>query len=263
MKNIKHILLDESGSTKDIPPGFAKSIIETEKDALNSMIDSLFPDDQPDNLNLRFGLVGYSSAIVHSFGLTSNKKQASSYVNSLDFYSGTYSHWGLEAGYNMLNKKWTGFIYPYLCPPHSSGMACIPQNNTSSAPPAATRSDGKETSESKHLVFITDGYIMGQTAPCEYGVAAHEAYPDIDPETALLGDSCPNYRLFNEICDKIKKSGITVYTINFFSKLDSDIIPMKKCASSDDKYFYAPDTKSLKNILSGIAVQIHKIRITH
>ncbi len=259
------MVIDESGSTNRDANGNwggKPSTMDMEKDALAVMIDALFPDGQPQNDNLRFGLVGYSGPIVHAYGLTSDKSKAKNYVKNLDWYYQNYDHWGLEAGFNMVTGVWNGFTAPYSCGVHQSS-ACVPQRNTGVPIPESTRNDGKLLSDNGNIVFITDGYIMEEPAPCIIGVWYRTQYPTIDQDWPQAGDKCRNYQAFLRQCDAIKAAGVTIYTINFISQSWADITPMTACASSPDKYYYAPTGNKLKKILKGIANQIRTVRIVN
>lgn len=250
------MVIDESGSTSGIIPGTGMSRIQTERAAVSSMLEVLFPINQPPNPNLRFGLTGHSGAITHAYGLTSDKAQAQTYIDALDWYNQTYTHWGMEAGFNMISGVWNGFVPPARCGVHNVPR-CVPERNTGVPAAVTDRDDGARLSRSRYVVFITDGFIMVQPAPCRGGSGAY-----------LPGDTCPNYRAFLEVCDSIKRAmpdgspGAIVYTINFASQSPGDVAPMTSCASDPSKYFYAPDGPTLQGILTGIATKINKIRIT-
>jgi|CXWL01.1.fsa_nt_gi Flp pilus assembly protein TadG len=250
------MVIDESGSTRIAIPTTGRSRIETERAAVSSMIDVLFPVNQPPNPNLRFGLTGHSGAMTHAFGLTSDKSQAQTYIDSLDWYNQTYTHWGMEAGFNMISGVWNGFVPPSQCGVHNNPL-CVPQRNTGVPAAVTERDDGARLSRARYVVFITDGFIMVQPAPCRGGAGDF-----------LPGDTCPNYRAFLRVCDSIKapladgSPGAIIYTINFASQSPGDVAPMTACASDSSKYFYAPDGPTLQGILTGIATKINKVRIT-
>lgn len=260
------MVVDVSGSTNEPMPVTGISRLETEKAAINDMIESLFPDNQPVNPNLRMGVVAHSGAINNAYGLTSDKVQAKSYIPPLDYYPFTYSHYGLEAGFNMISGNWSSFTPPQHCILHSPTNECAAERNVGVPPAVTARDDGEKLSKVKYVVFITDGFIMRQAAPCdEDGVGNMRIkYPAImADDVAAPGDTCRNYRKFYEQCDKIKNDAkATLYTINFAQEDKGDVDPMKACASSEDKYFYAPDGNTLRNILSGIVKKANKVRIT-
>ena len=53
-----------------------------------------------------------------------------------------------------------------------------------------------------------------------------------------------------------------MHTINFYEKDKPDgVAALQACASSPDKYYYAPDGDTLSVILSGIAEKVKTIRI--
>lgn len=267
------MVIDESGSTRvAAPSGGGLSVITVEKNAITTMLGVLFPTATP-NPNLRFGLVGYSGAVVHAFGLTSNKAQAQTYVNALDYYFQNYDNYGLEAGLNMITGVWNGFVPPTYCPIHSNhanacaipsiltatpaqlatfmtcliaANDCAPEQNTGVPAAVTARSDGNQLSNVKNVVFITDGYIMEE--PCGFlaGGASNSA-------------AC--YPLFLASCDAIKASGATLYTISFVSQSVGDATTLQACASDPTKYYFAPDGATLQSILTVIGTQIRKLRI--
>ncbi len=291
------IVVDESGSTWTVPPKFSKSIIATEKEAILDMIDALFPDSEPYNPNLRFGLIGYTGAIMQASPLTAKKSTAQSYVTPLRGYWQNYDHYGLEAGYNMLSGVWNGYKAPKHCDPAFAVLkdgctpkyvdappgspknwggkielnhcwittdgkpVCIPERNTGVPAPDTLRSDGQKLSKIRHMVLISDGYIMEEPVPCPSGEYYKKTWAD--GETSEPGDTCKNYRAFTDMCKKIKDDGIILYVISFVSEDKDDVHYLKAvCASTPDRYYYAPDGDVLKSILSGIAKQVKSIRIT-
>ncbi len=268
------IVVDESGSTEAMmPDGSGKTRFQAEKEAVTSMVDSLFPEDQPQNPNLRMGLIGHSGPIDHAHGLSSNKAEVQTYVDAIDVYGETYSHWGLEAGFNMITGVWNGFYPPTkLCGIDGKPKYCLAERNTGVPGPATYRDDGAQLSKVKYLVFITDGEIMHQALPCWGGIEWYNKYPALytdDPmqygapvPAAPPPGVCNNYPEFLEQCTNLKKSGVTVFTINFAEKDPEGLATMTACASTPDKYFFAPDGDTLKNILNGIAKKASKVRIT-
>lgn len=286
------MVVDESGSTREKPKGFTKDIINTEKDAITSMIDVLFPNGQAYNSNLRFGLIGYTGAIVQASPLTADKENAKSYIQNITSYYQNYDHWGLEAGYKMLTGVWNGFTPPQLCgkakiikKPNCipnivrvygknqlyedlnncfTVETCIPQRNTDVPPPSTNRSDKQKLSKVRHMVLLSDGYIMVEPSPCPSGNYYSKKFPDIDKEGDDLktGDTCKNYRAFTDMCKKIKDEGIVLHVISFVSQVPDDVTHLENECASEGRYYFAPNGDELKNVLSGIAQQVQSIRIT-
>lgn len=268
------MVVDESGSTEEMmTDGSGKTRFQAEKEAVYSMVDNLFPDNQPENPNLRMGLIGHSGPIDHAHGLSSNKAEVQTYVDAIDVYGETYSHWGLEAGFNMITGVWNGFYPPTkLCGIDGKPKYCLAERNTGVPGPVTDRDDGEQLSKVKYLVFITDGEIMHQALPCWGGIEWYNMYPALytdDPmqygapvPAAPPPGVCNNYPEFLEQCTKLKNAGVTVFTINFAQQDTNDIDPMTQCASTPDKYYYAPDGDTLKGILTGIAKKANKVRIT-
>ncbi len=268
------MVVDESGSTGDpvLPNGPGPSRMTLQKEAVNSMIENLFPDNQPQNPNVRMGLIGHSGPIDHAHGLSSDKAQVKSYADALDVYGETYSHWGLEAGFNMITGIWNGFVAPskYCCF-NNNPHYFLAERNTGVPGPATDRDDGKKLSKVKYLVFITDGDIMKQPLPCYGGIYYKENFPTLytddnmplgQPVPTVEPPNCRNYPEFLEQCTNLKNAGVTVFVINFAEKDILGLDAMTQCASTPDKYYFAPDGDTLKGILNGIAKKASKVRIT-
>lgn len=268
------IVVDESGSTKEavIEGGPGPSRMSLQKEAINSMIENLFPDNQPLNPNVRMGLIGHSGPIDHAHGLSSDKAQVKSYADAIDVYGETYSHWGMEAGFNMITGIWNGFYPPtkYCCFDNNPHYF-LAEKNTGVPEAATLRDDGEKLSKVKYLVFITDGDIMKQPLPCYAGIYYKENFPALytddnmplgEPVPTVEPPNCRNYPKLLEQCTNLKNAGVTVFTINFAEKDPGGLATMTACASTPDKYFFAPDGDTLKNILNGIAKKASKVRIT-
>lgn len=231
-------VIDESGSTGARSTS-GRTRMDEEKDALRDMIDSVLSSSEDGDSNRRFGVVGYSGAITTIGPLTSKAGNAKSYIAKLKPRCQNYDHYGIEGGVNMLNGGNGGGL-------ENTGY-CAVQKNTTMPAPATARDDGQLVSKVKHLVFITDGYIMVEP-PCTRG-------------------KCPNYDIFLDACDKAKSSGVNVYTISFVSQTPGDVTALKACASNDPKtgqpqYYFAPDAATLRSILAGVVQTIKSIRIT-
>jgi Flp pilus assembly protein TadG len=68
-------------------------------------------------------------------------------------------------------------------------------------------------------------------------------------------------------CNAVKTAGdasnpITVYTITFGSPDDDSIELMQGCASDPEKYFYAPDSETLKEAFATIGSQISRVYLS-
>ncbi len=268
------MVVDESGSTGEsvIEGGPGPSRMTLQKEAINSMIENLFPDNQPPNPNLRLGLIGHSGPIDHAHGLSSDKAQVKSYADAIDVYGETYSHWGLEAGFNMITGIWNGFVAPskYCCF-NSNPHYFLAEKNTGVPAAATDRDDGETLSKVKYLVFINDGDIMKQPLPCYAGIYYKENFPTLytddnmppgEPVPTVEPPNCRNFPKLLEQCTKLKDAGVTVFVINFAEQDLGALDTMTACASTPDKYFFAPDGDTLKGILTGIAKKANKVRIT-
>ena len=231
-------VIDESGST-GARSSSGKTRMAEEQEALRDMIDSVLGTTEDGANNRRVGVVGYSGAITTIGPLTSKVGNAKSYIAKLQPRCQNYDHFGIEGGMNMLSGGTGGGF--------ENRVLCAIQKNTAMPAPATARDDGQLVSKVKHLVFITDGYIMIEP-PCVRG-------------------KCPDYDVFLDACDKAKSQGINVYTISFVSQTPGDVAALKACASNDPKtgqpqYYYAPDSVTLKSILAGVVQTIKNIRIT-
>ena len=252
-------VIDESGSTGGIAPGGTQRIIEVEKQALVEMVNGIFRDNES-NPNVRFGLVGYTGYISTMGGLTSKKSDALGYLNNLSARCQNYDHWGMEAGFKMINGNWNGFqsvsdlardglISSGDIERDSGGFSstCPITRNTNVDAAVTTRSDGARLSSARHVVFITDGYIMVEPPPVK---------------------GKRDYESFVESCENVKRSGAIVYTISFVSQGPGDVDALKRCASTDPvsgspRYFFAPDAATLRSILGSVIVQtVRSIRIS-
>lgn len=239
------VVVDESGSTGAAAPGGGGSRMDVEKQALRDMVESVIPVTGPVNPNLRIGVVGYTGYISNTWGLTSNRDQALQAINSLRPIYHNYDHWGLEAGLKMINGDWSG----------SNGQITRPhgtvQQNTNVPAPRTPRGDGRSLSEVKHVVFLTDGFIMVEPPPCVNGAFV---------------DGCQNYAAFLDRCTAIKNAGVTLYTISFASQTPGDRNTLERCASVDatgaPRYFFAPSSSVLKEVLGRVGETIRSIRIT-
>lgn len=231
------MVVDESGSTGAPAPGGGGTIMTVEKSALSDMVNAIVDGANP---NVRFGLVGYTGYISNAYGLTSDRSQALGYLTNLQPRCHNYDHYGMEAGLNMATGNWTAFrASARTCP---SDYTWTDRNVD--VPGAATnRSDSKKLSDATHVVFLTDGYIM------------------VEPP----GPPYPNYPQFLASCSALKSAGVIVHTISFVSRSAGDESTLRQCASLDGdgnpRYYYAPDSATLRGILTNIGTQIKKIRI--
>lgn len=230
------MVVDESGSTAQ-PCCGASSRMQVEKVALLQMLDVILPQNGTPNPNIRFGLVGYTGYVSNKWGLTSDPAQARSYISNLRPIYQNYDHFGLQAGLNMATGNWSGSNGQI-----SLGFGTVQQNTD--VPGAATlRADGRQLSDVRHVVFLTDGYIMLE--PCG-------------------GYVC--YEPFLEACEQVKSEGVILHTISFVSQSPGDVNALSSCASVDPatrqpRYYYAPDGDTLRNILTSISITINRTRI--
>ncbi len=67
-----------------------------------------------------------------------------------------------------------------------------------------------------------------------------------------------------QVCNAIKASGITIYTVGFGNQADIDEALLKACATQETNYFYAPDADALKDAFRQIggAILYPTIRLT-
>jgi Flp pilus assembly protein TadG len=65
-----------------------------------------------------------------------------------------------------------------------------------------------------------------------------------------------------ELCDNIKKSGITIYTVAFKVKKAASIAMLQNCASTEKNAFDATDDKTLLTAFGAIADSLSAVRLT-
>ena len=236
------MVVDESGSTSATAPGSRDSRMDVQKDSIQDMLDVIMPTGSTGG-TIRFGVVGYSGSLKTLGGLTNDAGTARSYVNRLSPCYQNYDHIGLAAGANMISGEWTNGAAP--------ASQCNSTDASVAVPPAVNnRADGHKLSSTKHVVFLTDGFIMIEPPLCGGG----------------RGGPCDaSYRVFLEACSRVKSTGAILHTISFASRGHQDETTLRNCASTDEKgqprYYYAPDAKTLQSILQNVGSAIRKIKI--
>jgi Flp pilus assembly protein TadG len=76
------------------------------------------------------------------------------------------------------------------------------------------------------------------------------------------GDGDAADKKTNEICDNIKKDGITIYTVSFKVKTASSIAMLQECASNPGNAFDAVDENTLVTAFGAIADSLSAVRLT-
>ncbi len=66
----------------------------------------------------------------------------------------------------------------------------------------------------------------------------------------------------DKLCENMKATGITVYTIGFALNNNKAKSTMKNCATSEEHYFLAEDGEKLREVFREIAFQIAKLRLS-
>lgn len=117
----------------------------------------------------------------------------------------------------------------------------------------------------KALILLTDGYntiqrqnshnnsaysAFGYVANKRFGTPSYSsAVARLDPKTA-------------EVCNRVKDSGIRVYTITFQLHNGSIKDLMRDCATEPGLYFDSPNNEELKTVFSAIARDLSNLRIS-
>ena len=264
------MVIDETGSTSgpisDTDPAIR---IEVMRSALTNMVNSLLPPSAP-NPNIRIGIMGYSSHITSKWGLSSNNADVINAVNHLSPTCNNYDHWGMEGDKKMIlgGTPGTGdgnYFIPATDPIWGGVYNCGVEENTDAPTPRTPRSDGDAISGNKDVIFLTDGDIMTDPAPCiDYfrpgPPGSYNCYADATKR---------NYKLFTDECALVRATGAHVYVVNFASPPATAEAAMRECASPKGtdptvtEFYNAPDVSTLTDVLTHIAGSVRKVRIQH
>lgn len=274
------MVVDETGSTSQASSSNRSTRMDAMKAALTAMANKIVPVGNT-NPNVRMGFMGYSSHITNKWGLSSNNANAITAISNLRPTCFNYDHVGMTAGLNMLNGGTAGIPnaqvdYPLL--PYFGGeglqfVDCTVDTNTAAPLPRTLRtntSDANGLSKIKNVVFLTDGDIMTDPAPCADQFAgrlypfyfycyAGESYSRVDER---------NYPEFLASCNAIKAvAGTHIYVVNFASPPAGALATMQQCASTNattgqPDFYYATDDATLLTDLTNITTTIQKERIT-
>lgn len=266
------MVVDESGSTGALVG--KQTRMDVEKAALQEMLNVIMPKEAPP-AKIRFGLVGYTGNVTSHGALTNDPLKARDYIDQLQVRCQNFDHYGLNAGANMISGEWKGYRKPkQFCPQDgfTSRDDEVPiydasyavEENTDVDPPVSQRADGRSLSTTKHVVFLTDGFIMVEPQQVDQSLCR----PGEVAEKAKRKDYSPcdgSYDIFLKACKRVKETGAILHTISFVSQTKGDVETLKKCASTDEngepRYFYAPDAATLRTVLNNVATVIRKTRI--
>lgn len=101
----------------------------------------------------------------------------------------------------------------------------------------------------KAVIIMTDGENTQNTTYSGYGV------------NSSVTPSQMNSR-FEEVCTELKDKGVTVYTIIFTSGIPTSTKRMfERCATTPDKYHYAPEQSDLYEVFESIARELSNLHI--
>lgn len=199
--------------------------------------------------------------------MTTLKSDVVNTVKNMGTGGNTMINIGLAWGWRMLSPEWTGMwgaAPTYTYPSGSTVSLPLPYNTT-----------GMQ----KVLILMTDGMNMNGTNPrtrpqpwCNHNTNTDNSYEDqprMPTNDQLDG-------LTEDVCDAMKKRGITIYTIGFGVGIyntptvaQRDAVPsilvdvplLKYCASGADHFFLAPTNDQLAAAFQTIANQLVNIRV--
>lgn len=294
------VVVDESGSTAAGCASCVGSRMDTEKLAITSVLDIIFPAG-PVNPDVRFGLIGYTQHVSNKWGLTSIKASAQNAVTFLQSRNANFDHYGLEAGYNMITGNTTvgtpnGTIPDFMVnaaydntpPAEYFNPAVFPFRSCfrsvsftygipTAGDPCSTYlipTAVKNTEVPPPVTARSDGmpvslvknviFITDGFIMVEPDGCNYGPQFMLEPRTA--GAVCPNYPKFLTECDNLKAAGVNLFVISFASQTAGDENTLKSCASIDPsngnpRYYFAPSGTALNTILQSIAALITKVRI--
>lgn len=160
--------------------------------------------------------------------LTSDKSALKAAINALDSGGGTAGHIGVEWTYFMLSPKWASLL-------------------ADSAKPVAYGTAKTE----KIAILMTDGEF-------NYGY-------DEDGLAQSMGGGNSNSSSGHAIamCNQMKQSGITIYTVGFdLGNNATAKNTLKNCASDKSNAYTAEDGEELKGAFRDIALKVSNLYLT-
>lgn len=156
--------------------------------------------------------------------LTNDQAALNSTINNLSASGSTYGNIGMIWGWRVLSPE----------EPFTEGV------------------DYDNSQWEKAIIMMTDGDNTMDSWYSAYGKTS-----DHDLNAWDLDDR------LSEICENIKDSDITIYTITFESGVDDETKEIyQNCATSPSMYSHAPDNDELQNIFEQIANQLSKLHIS-
>lgn len=162
--------------------------------------------------------------------LTSDKTQVKSVIDGLSASGGTAGHLGSAWAWYLLSPKWAS-IWP-----------------TSSAPAAYGEAHVK-----KIAILMTDGeyntqYDSSGVMTSTSGLASVNGPSDVQART---------------VCQNMKASGITVYTVGFNLVEPNAISTLQQCATEPGMAYLAQNGSQLQNAFRDIAVKLTPLHLTN
>lgn len=167
---------------------------------------------------------------------------------------GTQGNIGLAWGWRMLSPSFTALL-----------------------PTANQAASYNNADWQKALVIMTDGEntifdLTSAASPNNSDSSTHSdytAYGRID--AGKMGSSTTNTATalaysnakMAALCTTLKNNGVTIYTVLFSTLTDTTLLNLwKNCASSVDKYYYAPNQTTLSKAFTTIGSQLTNLRIS-
>ena len=294
------MVVDESGSESGTLTPCAGSPYPcnregAQQDALRTMANTIVPVGNT-NQNVRMGFVGFSAQISNRWGLSNQNADALNAISNLRPMNQNFDHMALLAAMNMLkggqgasNAKIGGGLGDYTI----NGNISMPNPRTARSMPG----DAQGISNTKYVVFISDGGIMIEPSDIQLGTPYYPYYlPYYQDPTGLVQAHCPGrlpfydiltgtndecFAAFTDACTQLKNYGGTDNVHLFFINLKGTVTYQQptliSCASSTisgsptyplstkpdstKDYYFANDTAALQNILKNITTTIQKQRI--
>ena len=120
---------------------------------------------------------------------------------------------------------------------------------------------GNSGNQSRHLIFMTDGYIsVGAKEYDAYGHPWLDRRRQVNPATAptqtMLNMEVENR--FLALCKQARSRGMTIWTVAF----GTDLTPSLVRCSGADKAFEASNAEELDTAFKSIAGKIARLRLT-
>lgn len=213
-------------------------------------VNTVNPKQSFTNANNRKGPnVGCGQPVA---GLTNDRDAILDIIGSLQpaFRGGTMGNTGLQAGWMTLSPRWRGL------------WGTSPWGTTTPAGLPLDYPD-RRAFMTKVIVMMTDGangwFDYGRPPAQDY--TAYGRLPEGRLGTTNAGQATNqiNARMLT-MCDRIKASGIIVYTITLGTTPANQAL-YRQCASGPGYYFHAPSASALRGAFREIGSQLGNLRL--